>query len=52
MGVSKLQENMVGTPIRIQIIAISHYDYTSLQPSQFGTNHLGVGTSGDEVGTT
>ena len=42
-GGSKPHENTVGTQIRTQIIAISHYEYTSLQPSQFGTNHSKLG---------
>ena len=34
MGVTKQQENIVGTPIRTQIIVIFHCEYKSLQQSQ------------------
>ena len=47
-GLKKQQENVIVTPIRTQIIVISHYEYTSLETSQYGTNHSEL----EQVGRT
>ena len=52
MGVTKQQENIVGTPIRTQIIVICHYKHKSLQQSQYWDKPLRIETSRDGLTTT